>query len=329
MIVAVIGTNAEMLRLHPVLERLKDFSLILTGQNTVEAYGIQSNQIIQLEGFSKVGTSTLRGVWKFLSVKRNIAKALHELRPDLVVYQGDTVSTLAASLAADAEDLPRAHVEAGFRSSSWREPFPEELCRRWADDRSTMMFAPSDDAFHNLQGRNVRKVGSTVWDNVNENAPRKPRRGDYAVMTAHRYENILVRSRLKRVVAISKLPKLPLVWPMHEMTRVRLKDAGLLHGVEPVELMSYPEFMELVAGCAYVITDGGGLEDEASIMRKPCIVIRNRTERREVQSRLVGLDTNRAEATIRKAESDPWTPPRYPYYFGTSPSDLISEAIQE
>jgi UDP-N-acetylglucosamine 2-epimerase (non-hydrolysing) len=235
-----------------------------------------------------------------------------------------------ASMAAQMEGIPGAHIEAGFRSGSVWSPFPEELARTWTDNRSTMCFAPSERAYENLFGKPGKLVlsGSTVWDNVSALRLATRRKG-YAVMTAHRYENILIRSRLKRLVYIAGSTGWPPVWPMHEMTRKRVKDMGIWPNARIVDLMPYPEFMELVAGADYVITDGGGLEEEAAILRKRCILLRDRTERPEVGSVLVGLDYKKALKAMSDARdaTEDLPPVGHPYFFGRSPSEIIAEYL--
>lgn len=326
MIAVVVGTKAEYLRLTPLMKRLKEHTLILTNQNHVEPEGHAN--VIQLKGFQ--GTSSMKaGAKMFFEVRGQVRKALKELKPEFVVYQGDTVSTLIASMASQKEGFKGVHVEAGFRSGSIWSPFPEELCRRWTDNRSEVLSAPSMMAFGNLIGKDGTTLmlsGSTVWDNLTDGGMVSKEPKGYVVMTAHRYETILSRAKLKALIRIAKMPKLPVVWPMHEMTRKRL--GHLADGLAFTEPMDYPKFMETVAACNYVITDGGGLEDEACFLRKPCILLRSRTERPEAGSHLVGLDERKAKwFTIFGDEGTLQGPNPYPYYFGESPSDVIARLL--
>lgn len=328
MIAVVVGTKAEYLRLTPLMKRLKEHTLILTNQNYIDVHDQDHPVVSRLNGFD--GSTSMRaGAEMFFKVRGNLRYLLREIKPRFVVYQGDTVSTLIASMASQKEGFKGVHVEAGFRSGSMWSPFPEELCRRWTDNRSEVLFAPSIMAFGNLIGKDgttLRLSGSTVWDNLTDGGVVSQEPKGYVVMTAHRYETILSRAKLKALVRIAKMPKRPVIWPMHEMTRKRMGD--LADGLAFTDPMEYPKFMETVAACNYVITDGGGLEDEACFLKKPCILLRSRTERPEAGSHLTGLDERMAERFIKLAEEGTLPGPNpYPYYFGESPSDIIARLL--
>jgi len=333
----VVGTRAELLRLAPVLSRMKSYCLILTGQNTVNLQGLaRPTETVEINGFGGT-TSILKGCWEFLSVRLQLRREIARLKPDAVLYQGDTISALLAAMAARKEGVKGIHIEAGFRSMNIWQPFPEELARRGADSRSDILFAPSGRALANLKSNRGEKhlSGSTVWDNVLQFLPNfTPMRKRFVVMTAHRYENILVKSRLRRLVEIANLPRMPLFWPMHEMTKLRMKRMGVWPQVEALgisEMVDYEEFLRRVSECSYVITDGGALEEEASILRKRCVLLRNVTERPELASTLVGLNKTSAKTAIKEADSSDSDLPKapHPYFFGRSPSEIISEIVRD
>jgi UDP-N-acetylglucosamine 2-epimerase len=215
--------------------------------------------------------------------------------PGLVVVYGDVNSTVAAGLAASKLHIPLAHVEAGLRS--FDEKMPEEINRRLTDQLSSLMFATSPEAIGHLanEGRPVdaiHLVGNPMIDTLLASMDRfdtesaraahgLPER--YVVATLHRPSNVddpviaagLVRA-LHEIAAV-----IDVVIPVHPRGRAVLEQAGLgshprVHAVEP---LGYLEFMALVRGAAAVATDSGGVQEETTLLRVPCLTVRANTER--------------------------------------------------
>ncbi|WP_265521811.1 non-hydrolyzing UDP-N-acetylglucosamine 2-epimerase [Oerskovia flava] len=218
-----------------------------------------------------------------------------ERRPDLVVVYGDVNSTVAASLVASKMLIPTAHVEAGLRSFDLT--MPEEINRLVTDRLSTLLLATSPDAVAHLGNEGVdpdkiHLVGNPMIDTLLSQLDRldvdKARAafsldGPYAVATLHRPGNVDDPQDVKEMVAslhaVADLA--PIVLPLHPRGRARLEDAGLLAhpALKVVEPLGYVDFMGLVRGAAFVVTDSGGVQEETTILGVPCLTLRPNTER--------------------------------------------------
>jgi UDP-N-acetylglucosamine 2-epimerase (non-hydrolysing) len=350
LIVTVLGTRAEFLRCIPFLRRIEecgiDHHFLHTGQNNIDdivkEFDMEFRSQSQLRSFRDVSTSVSRGAARTPALICEIRQFLRTVKPRWVVCHGDTLTAFATAQAANGLSCRVAHIEAGFRSHSLFEPFPEEAFRTFVDHRSDVLFAPSDGAAKNLRYERVSgeilHTGSTVPDVVEAalgKGERHVQEKGFVVVTAHRYENILSRSRLRKILKILTLPSMPIYYPVHEMTLASLKRFRMLHELEStgariVPPLSYSEFMELLLNCNYVITDGGSIEEEALIFGKPCVLLRKRTERIEAvtigSSHLTKLDVNIAADIIRKVEQgERRTPkPKNPYVVDGSATEHIA-----
>lgn len=220
--------------------------------------------------------------------------------PDMVLVHGDTVTTFSGSLAAFYNQLPIGHVEAGLRSYDKYSPFPEEMNRQMVGVMADLHFAPTFNAAKNLldegkSSNNVVITGNTAIDamnyTINENYTSqiidKHRNKKFILLTAHRRENI-GQPMINVFKAVRKLidqyEDLALVYPVHMNPRVReLAEAYLGHHdrielIEPLDVMNFHNF----AKHAYLImTDSGGIQEEAPSLHKPVLVLRDSTERPE------------------------------------------------
>ena len=218
-------------------------------------------------------------------------------RPDWVVVVGDVNATLACALVAKKLCLPLAHLEAGLRSGDRR--MPEEINRLVTDAIADLLWTPSPDADDNLRREGVPtekidRVGNIMIDSFEmmKNAITERRfaavlglsPGDFAVVTLHRPANVDNAESLSEIVtqlgALSQ--KVQLVFPMHPRTRRRLEEFGLIQrlgAVQVVEPLGYVEFMSLVSDARLVITDSGGIQEEATYIGVPCLTVRDTTER--------------------------------------------------
>jgi UDP-N-acetylglucosamine 2-epimerase (non-hydrolysing) len=245
--------------------------------------------------------------------------------PDLVVVFGDVNSTLAAALAARSLGIPLAHVEAGLRS--FDSTMPEELNRRLTDAMADYLFTPCRDADRNLLREGIDReriffVGDVMVDTLRMIRPLPSaalrrrfgvRRGKYAVLTLHRPGNVDHPETLARVLAavVAVSSSIPLVFPAHPRTRARWRrlirrDAGLARSVREataqgrlriVPPLGYREFQRLLRDARFVMTDSGGIQEEASALDVPCLTLRDNTERPVTvargTNRLVGTDPKR------------------------------------
>ncbi|HEX5225072.1 MAG TPA: UDP-N-acetylglucosamine 2-epimerase (non-hydrolyzing) [Solirubrobacteraceae bacterium] len=280
-----------------------------------------------------------------------LAPLLAEVAPDAALVYGDTNSTLAGALAAEAALVPVVHVEAGMRS--FDTAMPEEVNRVAVDRRSALLLCPSETAAANLRAEGivdgVRVVGDVMVDVAMRRQPaaradtaataaRGVAPGGYLLLTAHRAGNVDDANRLRRLVELIESLPLRVVLPLHPRTRARLTDAGLLERLEEIagivltEPLGYAEFTALLCQARAVLTDSGGVQKEAYLAGVPCVTLRENTEWVETVeagwNTLVGLDPSRALAALRAYEAA--RPGSHPDLYGDGhAAERCVEAIDE
>jgi len=299
----VLGTRPEILKFLSVIEELKrkslDFTVLYTGQH----YDYEMSQRfledfhIKPDVFSEIGAGSQGEQTGEMLVK--IEKHLVKERPNLTLVEGDTNSSLAGALASAKLQIPVGHVEAGCRSFDFY--MPEEINRRLIDHCSELLFAPTQTAYDNLKDEGISNrahiVGSTLTDvcttiaksfdskderflgtlSLSKNEP-------YALVTIHRRENIEDKKKLMTLVeALTSLPT-NVVFPLHPHTLKKLGDFHLFKQLKDsknltlTESLGYRNFLYLLKNARLVITDSGGVQEEASIMNTPSITVRTTTE---------------------------------------------------
>jgi len=257
-------------------------------------------------------------------------KVFQEAHPDVALVHGDTTTSTAAALAAFYQQVPVGHVEAGLRTSNPSLPFPEEMNRRLTGTIASYHFAPTELSREHLLGENVPKenvivTGNTVIDAFvhtaeRDDLPQPPgwdridRQRPVIVVTAHRRENHAhMREMCEAMLEIARLPQRPQIfWPVHPSPRVRpiaYEVLGDEPGVVLVEPMDYARMVAAVRDCTFVLTDSGGLQEEAPCLGKPVLVMREETERPEGvlagTLELVGHDRAKIAAAATRLLSDP------------------------
>jgi UDP-N-acetylglucosamine 2-epimerase (non-hydrolysing) len=296
----VVGARPNFVKAAPVIRALSSAGVsqvvIHTGQHYDAALSdIFFRDLGLPEPDLNLGVGSGSHAEQTAALMVELERAFCSLRPSLAVVYGDVNSTLAAALVAAKLLLPVAHVEAGLRS--FDNTMPEETNRRVTDILSDILFVTSPEGMTNLgrEGIDAGKlhhVGNPMIDTLMANLGRfdtaRMRRelaiGErYAVATLHRPGNVdtpeAARLGATALVALSQLVEV--VFPVHPRGRARLHDAGLvasdrLHLVEP---LGYLDFMSLVQGAALVLTDSGGIQEETTALRVPCLTIRPNTER--------------------------------------------------
>lgn len=213
--------------------------------------------------------------------------------PQYVVVHGDTLSTLVGATWAWRLGLPLAHVEAGLRSSSWLQPFPEEICRRLVSRLAQVHFAPDEVAQKNLRvarGQVVQTGGNSLLDVVRSETKSPVQSAkSFCVVNLHRYENLRSPSRWSQMVrcVLAAAREYRVVFVMHPQTEQRLnrdpqsRAQLLAAGVELKPRLLFSEFLGLVKASAFVISDGGSNQEECHYLGKPCLLLRDTTERQE------------------------------------------------
>ncbi len=323
-----LGTRPEAIKLAPVIQQFRccaafDTHVILTGQHREMV-----EQVMQLFEFSADQDLEIMQARQTLTditcrSLRGLETVFKEIHPKLVIVQGDTTTAFAATLAAFYQQIPVGHVEAGLRTDDLFNPYPEEANRRLISQLAQLNFAPTPLAVENLQHSGVvgeiHHTGNTVIDALLTVAKRQPQcevRGldweKYRVLlaTVHRRENWgeplrdIARGFLQ---ILDKFPDTALLLPLHRNPTVReplqemLGDHSRVFLTEPLD---YAELVGAIARCYLLLTDSGGLQEEAPSLGKPVLVLRETTERPEAieagTAKLMGTNP----ATIVAAASE-------------------------
>lgn len=308
-VVSVFGTRPEAIKMAPVILALVPdpafaVRVIVTGQHremldqVLRFFQIRPDADLDL---MRPGQSPSQVVERVLA---GLGPLFERERPDLVLVHGDTISTFAGALAAFFQKIPVAHVEAGLRTEDRYDPFPEEMDRRLTGVLAELHFAPTHQAKVNLLKENtdperVYVTGNTVIDALLEVA-----RGEHTfedcqireavasgrrllLVTAHRRENWGEPHRrvFEAIRAlVDRHDDVEVVFPVHRNPVVRESARALLAGRERIRLIeppAYPEFVHLLKASTLVLTDSGGLQEEAPALGKPVLVLRETTERPE------------------------------------------------
>ena len=305
-IAVILGTRPEIIKMSPVLRALEnqtlDYFILHTGQHY--SYNLDKIFFEELELPAPkynldVGSGThAEETGKMLI---GIEKLIKEEKPDIVLVEGDTNTVLAGALAASKLHIKVGHVEAGLRS--YDRTMPEEINRVLADHLSDYLFAPTEKAKGNLLGEGIEEnkifvTGNTIVDAVYQNLEIAKRKVDilnrlnsnlkeYFLVTAHRQENVDVKEKLKGVLKGLELVYrefyLPIIYPIHPRTMKRIEEfeLGIPEGVELIGPLGFLEFLQLEANAKLVLTDSGGVQEEACILKVPCVTLRDNTERPE------------------------------------------------
>ena len=307
-IAIIMGTRPEIIKMSPVIRGCEelglDYFILHTGQHYT--YGMDKIFFEELElpwarynldvGSNSHGKQTGE-------MLIGIEKVLQEELPSLALVEGDTNTVLAGALAAAKLHIKLGHLEAGLRS--YDRNMPEEINRIVADHVSDYLFAPTEKAKWNLLREGIEEdkifvTGNTIVDAVYQNLEIARRKvgilnlnkrnlspAEYFLVTAHRQENVDVKDRLKCILEGLGLVyhefNLPVIYPIHPRTEKRIKEFGLEvpRGVELIEPVGFLEFLQLEASAKLILTDSGGVQEEACILKVPCVTLRGNTERQE------------------------------------------------
>jgi UDP-N-acetylglucosamine 2-epimerase (non-hydrolysing) len=273
-----------------------------------------------------------------------------ELKPDLVVVVGDVNSTMAASLVAAKLHIPIAHVEAGLRSRD--RTMPEEINRIVTDRLADVLLTPSRDGDANLlaegtPAERIHFVGNIMIDTLHRHLAMADfervrsrlgiMKGQYAVVTLHRPSNVDDVATFGRILsALKKIARdMPIVFPVHPRTRLRLAEFGLteeLSGFILTEPLGYIDFLSLTSNARVILSDSGGLQEESTALGIPCLTLRENTERpvtiTEGSNRLVGTVTADILAGYQDAMADR-APKRIPELWDGRTAGRITEVFRK
>ncbi|WP_354642673.1 non-hydrolyzing UDP-N-acetylglucosamine 2-epimerase [Kitasatospora camelliae] len=326
----ILGTRPEAVKLAPVLRALEestDFAPLLVNTGQHREMLDQMLARLQLTPHHDLAVMKDRQQLSDLTGRlvEGIGRVLRAEGPDLVIVQGDTTSTLCGALAAFYERIPVAHVEAGLRSGVLDNPFPEELNRLLVSRLTRWHFAPTERAGARLRSEgvpadNVYVTGNTVIDNLlwvrrraaGRSAFRTGLRG--ILVTLHRRENQgdRMRAMAATLLRLARRSDVEILLPVHRSPAVRdvlvtaLRDQPNITLTDPLD---YFDFTASLAASDLVLTDSGGVQEEAPSLDKPVLVLRTTTERPEVvtagAARLVGTDPDAIHAAANGLLDDP------------------------
>ena len=334
-IAIVVGTRPEIIKMAPVvracLDRGVPYLLLHTGQHySFELDGVFFAELGLPAPHRNLEVGSGSQSYQLAAVIEGLAPVLVEERPDVVLVEGDTNSVLAAALAANKSGIAVGHVEAGLRSYDRR--MPEELNRVLTDHLADWLFAPTPGARDILRGEGlpasrIHVTGNTVVDELLLQRLRADRPGlaerfgvtpgRFALATVHRAENVDDDGRLRSILAgldaAGRALGIPVLAAFHPRTTARMAALGLaasgtLRGLPP---LGYLDFLGLHAAAALMLTDSGGLQEEACCLRVPCVTLRDNTERPESvavgANVLAGADTEAIVACARAMAAKPRT----------------------
>lgn len=314
----VIGTRPEMIKMAPVIkEALKRFevNVILTGQH--EAVGEMANNFeIDVRTNLSIQSHNLDDMIRKILSGLEFEVATQGTLPHAIVVQGDTSSAMAASLWGFNNQIPVAHIEAGLRTYDKHNPFPEEGNRRIISSIATYHYAPTPASYNTLLRErvedevNIKMTGNTVIDAL-KMVPEGEREWyiPTALITLHRRESWgqpLIQTMIGVLDWLDK-SDMQAIWPIHPGTEVQ-NTARTFHHPKLIKTkpMNYPDFVKTMRGCRFLLTDSGGVQEEASALGKYTIVVRHETERpeaiREGVARLVPPNRAEIKYALNKAE---------------------------
>ena len=309
-VMTVFGTRPEAIKMCPLVMELRRHSEYIEPMVAVTAQHREMlDQVLHLFKIKPdydLNIMTSGQTLHDVTVKAllGLRDVFAEAKPDLVLVHGDTTTTFAGSLAAYYAQIPVGHVEAGLRTGNKYSPFPEEMNRKLTGSLADYHFAPTLTSKNNLLKENVNSknifvTGNTVIDALNTTVQREFTFSDPRIeqalksgkrlilMTTHRRENLgepmrHVYRALKEVLRTH--PDVGAIFPVHKNPKVRQVVQEELSGLEHVYLtepMDYEPFANLMARVDLVLTDSGGIQEEAPALGKPVLVLRNTTERPE------------------------------------------------
>lgn len=327
-----LGTRPEAIKLAPVIQLFQsspDFKtqVILTGQHREMV--TQVMKLFEISPDRDLAIMQTRQTLTDIMCRslQGLEALFLKLQPQLVLVQGDTSTAFAAALAAFYQKIPVGHIEAGLRTNDLLNPYPEEANRRLISQIAQLHFAPTNLAVENLHKSGILgeiyKTGNTVIDALLKVAKTQPQCdisglnwSKYRVIlaTVHRRENWgkpLTAIAQGFIKILEKFPDTALVLPLHKNPTVREPLKAILESHSRVfleEPFDYSELVGAIHNCYLVLTDSGGLQEEAPSLGKPVLVLRETTERPEAimagTAKLVGTDSTNIMAATAELLSD-------------------------
>lgn len=326
-IAIILGTRPEIIKLSPIIRECirveQDFFILHTGQHysyNMDRVFFEQLELPKVRHNLVVGSGTHAEQTGEMLV--GIERILFKEKPDVALVEGDTNTVLAGALAAVKLGIKVGHVEAGLRS--YDRQMPEEINRIVADHCSDLLFAPTLKSKNILQSEGVPEskifmTGNTVVDAVyqnldiakkkrimHENLEMKPQK--YFLVTIHRQENVDNKKKfqgiLKGLEKVTREFGLPVIYPIHPRAEKQLKEFNLkARSIKMVNPLDYLSFLNFESNARLILTDSGGVQEEACILGVPCVTLRDNTERPETievgSNVLAGTDADMIVRNVR------------------------------
>lgn len=361
-----IGTTAELIKLAPVIKELvkagKPFKLITSGQNNVNFEELSSftGKIKAYYSFSqrpiRVPLNPVLSfiIWSLKALYNYFLFFRHELKGatkenTYLIVHGDTVSSLLGGLVARLFGVTLVHVESGLRSFNFFEPFPEELCRYIVSFLADIHFCPNAWCKNNLKGVAGIKIDTqqntlieSFWFAMGQKS-KSPfvkwvykKKSPYCVFVMHRQEHVMFNKKQAGKILLHALQRIPkkmrCIFLVHDLS-VNFIDSLTVEIRQMVKAeiiktgrLPYIDFMHLFTNAAFIVTDGGSNQEETYYMGKPCLLLRNHTERIEGLNRNIILSRN-SKSIITKFIKNYKVFFREPIHVSTSPSKIIVDHL--
>ncbi|MDD5163416.1 MAG: UDP-N-acetylglucosamine 2-epimerase (non-hydrolyzing) [Candidatus ainarchaeum sp.] len=331
-IAIVFGTRPEIIKLAEIILLLKKEKsvqalLVFTGQHyDYGLFGVFMKELDLPEPDINLGIGSGTQAYQIGTMLMKLEEYFQKEKPDIVTALGDTNSVFGAALAAEKAQIPFAHIEAGIRS--FDRSMPEEVNRVLTDQISSYCFAPTKTAVENLHKSEAFKhriflTGNPIVEVVEKNLERAGKsqilgqlnleKEKFVVLTMHRAENVDSREKLENIAIALQAIKWPVVFPMHPRTKAKIAEFGLKEKFECIknlvvaEPLGYFDFLQLCANSRYILSDSGGIQEEATVYKKFVIILRENTERPEILGKfgvLTGFNAKKIIAAAGKIEKD-------------------------
>lgn len=330
-VLCIIGTRPEVIKMAPLVKVLRgdneiDLKIMLSGQHrelvdrALRQFNIVADENLDLmKPDQTLGELTGR---TFLALQQRISA----IKPDMVLAQGDTTTVMVAAITCFYQGIAFGHVEAGLRTGDLHNPFPEEFNRLVAGHVATLHFAPTSTSEGALLREGVDPssivvTGNTVIDNLAEygnNLPQSkhvPSGGRSILLTCHRRENFgepMRKTFLTLKGIVEARPDVRLVYPVHPNPNVQKVAGEVFRGADRVNLiepLDYFDFIAAMQAATVIVSDSGGVQEEAPWLGKPVLVVREETERPEAVDagvvKLVGTDGLKLRSALAELLDDP------------------------
>jgi UDP-N-acetylglucosamine 2-epimerase (non-hydrolysing) len=301
----VLGTRPEIIKLSPIIRECQrlclDYFILHSGQHfsyNMDRVFFEQLRIPDAKYNLDVGLGT--HAEQTAKILVGTEKVIQKEKPDIVLVEGDTNTVIAGSLAAAKIGVKVGHVEAGLRSRDMR--MPEEINRILTDHCSDLLFAPTEKQRQILLSEGIPEekifvTGNTIVDAIQQNLNFSRgsgtilqdldlKNGSYFLTTIHRQENVDDKSRLRDIIKgleiIQKQFNLPVIYPVHPRSRKQLLNFNIRpDSVRMIDPLDYLNFLQLESSARLILTDSGGVQEEACILGVPCVTLRYNTERPE------------------------------------------------